>query len=316
MNIEFYSEERLTTWDNFVGTSHKATFLHSRHFLSYHKSRFIDRSVMVYEENKLLAVLPAAEAPNNDKQVISHVGATYGGLISDPSVYGEKTIEILGAIVGFYKDNGYESLIYKCTPSVYQATNDEDDIYALFRMNANLDRVDINAIIDKDARLKVSNQRKRCYKKAVKASLEVNYDFEKIEDFYNILLSNLASKHGAEPVHTLDEIRNLHQRFPDNIVLWSVLDANRKVIAGVLFFFINHTMHAQYITSSPSGYDLGALDFLFENAMSFIQKQEKLRYLAFGTSNEEQGKVLNQTLYRFKRQFGAGSVSHKFYSLV
>ncbi|RYU44051.1 GNAT family N-acetyltransferase [Aliivibrio finisterrensis] len=316
MNIEFYTEDKLSIWDSFVAKSHKATFQHSRTFLNYHRDRFIDRSVIVYDGNKLLAIFPAAETPYNSEQVVSHIGSTYGGLICDASVYGNNTIEILQAIVNFYQDNGYKEIVYKATPSIYHSTTDEDEVYALFRLNARLNRVDINAVVDKYARLKVSSQRKRSYKKAIKASLTVQEGFENIEAFYSILLSNLESKHGAKPVHTIDELKELKQLFPNDIYLWSVITTEGQVIAGVLFFFINQTMHAQYITSSPNGYDLGALDFLFESALSFIEPQEKLRYFAFGTSNEEQGKILNQTLYRFKRQFGAGSVAHQFYSLV
>lgn len=316
MNIEFYNKDKLAIWDSFVAKSHKATFQHSRTFLNYHRERFIDRSVIVYEGNKLLAIFPAAESPHHPEQIVSHIGSTYGGLIYDASVYGTNTIEILQCIVNFYQGNGYKEIVYKTTPSIYHSAIDEDDVYALFRLNARLDRVDINAVIDKYARLKVSSQRKRSYKKAVKASLTVQEGFENIDAFYKILLSNLESKHGAKPVHTIDELKELKQLFPNDISLWSVVSTEGQVISGVLFFFINQTMHAQYITSSSNGYDLGALDFLFESALSFIENQEKLRYLAFGTSNVEQGKVLNKTLYRFKRQFGAGSVAHQFYSLV
>jgi hypothetical protein len=315
LTITYFSGQG-AEWDRFVAQSHKATFQHTRAFLSYHGDRFVDRSVVVHEGNKLIAVFPAAEAPNDSKQVISHIGATYGGLVYDVSIYGDKSIEILKAIVGFYHDNGYREVVYKCTPSIYHATGDEDEVYALFRLNAQLNRVDINAVVDKYARLKVSSQRKRNYKKAVKASLRVHKGFENLDAFYDVLLSNLESKHGAKPVHNVVELKELKQRFPEKLSLWSVVNSNGEVIAGVLFFYINQTMHAQYIASSTEGYSLGALDYLFESALEFIETQSQLRYLAFGTSNEEQGKVLNQTLYRFKRQFGSGSISHKYYTLV
>ena len=38
-------------------------------------------------------------------------------------------------------------------------------------------------------------------------------------------------------------------------------------------------------------------------------------YFDFGISNEDEGRVLNEGLYRFKYEFGAGSAVHEFYEL-
>jgi lipid II:glycine glycyltransferase (peptidoglycan interpeptide bridge formation enzyme) len=39
------------------------------------------------------------------------------------------------------------------------------------------------------------------------------------------------------------------------------------------------------------------------------------RYFDFGISNEQEGRILNEGLYRFKVSFGAGGVVHEFYEV-
>jgi hypothetical protein len=39
------------------------------------------------------------------------------------------------------------------------------------------------------------------------------------------------------------------------------------------------------------------------------------RYFDFGVSNEQEGRILNEGLYRFKTSFGAGGVAQEFYKV-
>ena len=54
---------------------------------------------------------------------------------------------------------------------------------------------------------------------------EENWD--EIADFWRILELNLARRHGASPVHSLEEIQLLHDRFPDEILLDGRQDRRR-----------------------------------------------------------------------------------------
>ena len=79
-------------------------------------------------------------------------------------------------------------------------------------------------------------------------------------------------------------------------------------------FITPTTFHAQYIASSEMGYDCSALDAIFEQGILSAQKDGK-RWFDFGISTEVGGKVLNEGLYRFKSEFGAGGTVHEFYEL-
>src|SRR4051794_9530246 len=97
--------------DEFVARAPMATFLHSRRFLSYHGDRFRDLSLAVLDESQRLAGLfAAAQDPGSEHRVVSHPGLTYGGLVHDGRLGGERMIEALGAICSHYRQQGFGTL--------------------------------------------------------------------------------------------------------------------------------------------------------------------------------------------------------------
>src|SRR5215216_754207 len=72
--IKKYDQSDYTIWNDFVALAKNATFLFHRDFMEYHQDRFEDFSVLVFEGEKLKAVLPANKAENS---VYSHQGLTY-----------------------------------------------------------------------------------------------------------------------------------------------------------------------------------------------------------------------------------------------
>ena len=83
LSVKQYHESNYKQWNAFIGQAKNATFLFHRDFMEYHKERFEDYSLMVFENEKLVAILPANRTGDT---VFSHQGLTYGGL-----VYNEQT---------------------------------------------------------------------------------------------------------------------------------------------------------------------------------------------------------------------------------
>ena len=78
IEIHRYTAAYHRDWNDFVSESSNGTFLFLREYMEYHADRFTDYSLLVYDGNKLLALLPA----NRSGDVLySHAGLTYGGLI-------------------------------------------------------------------------------------------------------------------------------------------------------------------------------------------------------------------------------------------
>ncbi|MEQ4616817.1 MAG: GNAT family N-acetyltransferase [Corticimicrobacter sp.] len=286
--------------------------LHTRQFLEYHKSRFQDRSLLIFEDERLVGLLPAAESLQDATIVSSHPGATYGGIIHDGRLCGAKMIEAVEVIGHFYRECGYRNLDYKAIPDIYSIRPAQDDLYALFRFGASLFRKDLSSAIRLDRRGAVSSRRKRSLKKALEKVI-VSEEICHLDAVWHVLQDNLQRKHGTQPVHSLPEIAELFARFPEQVRLFCAL-IDDQVEAGVVLFNSRQVWHAQYIASSQAGYSISALDALFENIIA-CAGASGAEYFDFGISTEQSGRFLNDGLYRFKTEFGSGGVVHEFYRL-
>lgn len=313
MQLRPYHPADAKDWDEFCGLAHQATFLHTRRFLSYHGDRFQDCSLIVEKDGRWVSVFPAALQPGDERCVVSHPGITYGGLLHKGGVKGEQQVAVLSMICRYYAEQGYTRLVYKAVPWFYHVTPAQDDVYALFRLRARHIRCDLSSTIDLQRRRQVSKRRRRSLKKALRMGVEIREGSEYLPAFWQVLSDNLKKKHQAVPVHTLAEITQLAERFPDNIRCVVGLDGH-EVISGVLIFTTPLVAHAQYIASSENGYEKSALDAVFKYCIEQAMKEGK-RWFDFGISTEHSGMVLNDGLYRFKSEFGGGGTVHEFFEV-
>jgi hypothetical protein len=315
MSIEIisYRQSHETEWEEFCSEAVNATFLHTRRFLSYHGERFEDRSLLIKDEGKLVGLFPAALSLSDSTCVVSHSGITYGGVLHQGGLRGERMIMAFDGICLHYAAQGCTKLIYKAVPTFYHQASAQDDLYALFRLGARRTRCDLSSTIDLHHRLSVSERRRRSLKKAVKAGVSVIEGNKYIPALWSVLTDNLERKHGQSPVHNLDEITLLAERFPSNIqCVCGIVD--NIVVAGTLLFITPTTYHAQYIASSELGYNVSALDAIFEHCIDIAQNDGR-RWFDFGISTENAGLTLNNGLYCFKSEFGGGGSVHEFFEL-
>jgi hypothetical protein len=308
-----YSENDAVAWDAFCNESLQGTLLHTRCFLSYHGKRFVDSSLIIEVDGKCVGLFPAALSPSDTAVVVSHPGVTYGGVIHHGILRGDRMIEALSVIKLYYSSRGLVKLLYKAVPAIYHQAPAQDDLYALFRLAAKRIRCDLSSTIDLQHRLPVSERRRRSLKKAVKAGVEIVEGSQYLSALWDVLFDNLERKHGLLPVHNLEEIKLLAERFPENIRCVCG-EVNGKIEAGTILFITSTTYHAQYIASSETGYDVSALDAVFDYCIQAAQ-QNKKRWFDFGISTEDSGLILNDGLYRYKSEFGAGGTMHEFYEM-
>lgn len=307
--VKKYDQTDYKTWNDFIGQAKNATFLFHRDFMEYHQDRFEDFSLLVFENQKLKAVLPGNKQENS---IHSHQGLTYGGLI-----YGENTklasvIEIFKAVLFFLYENEFEKLYFKTIPSIYHLKPAEEILYSLFLSKAKLVRRDSLSVIDLSQEKNISKIRKRGFQKAISNQLVIKEEND-FESFWNaILIPNLDQKHQAKPVHTIVEMNQLKALFPNNIHQFNVYSDN-KIVAGTTIFETETVAHCQYISKNEKHDNLGSLDYLFQY---FIQERfAGKKFFDFGISNENQGKNLNEGLSYWKESFGAGTIIHDFYEV-
>jgi hypothetical protein len=315
MRIVPYAAPDAAPWDEFVARAPMATFLHTRRFLAYHGARFQDCSLLIRDEREqLVGLLPAAVDRSDARRVVSHPGITFGGVLHAGALRGERMLEALQAVRAYYAEQGFATLRYKAVPYIYHRTPAADDLYALFRLDAARYRCDLSCAIDVAQRPEPSSRRKRGLKKALKSGVELTAGAEFIEPLWQVLSENLARKHGVQPVHSAAEISYLHSLFPQQIE-FVVARLAGEVLAGVVLFVTPMVLHAQYIAASLTGYEVSALDAVFEDCVQRAQARG-IRYFDFGVSTVDEGRQLNAALNQFKAEFGGGGVVHDFYELA
>jgi hypothetical protein len=307
--IKKYTENDFKTWNDFIAQAKNATFLFHRDFMEYHKDRFEDYSLIVLDGEKWVAVLPANSVGN---EIFSHQGLTYGGLVYNEKIKLASVIEIFKVVLSSLNANNIQKLQLKLIPSIYHQKPSEDLNYVLFLLESRLIRRDTLAVIDLSNSYSLSKIRKRGVKNGINNRLiikEVN-DFT---DFWNeILIPNLAQKHQAKPVHSLEEITKLKALFPEKIRQFNVYE-NGVIVAGTTIFESSTVAHSQYISGKEDKNELGGLDLLFYQLISEVFKNK--RYFDFGISNENQGRNLNDGLSYWKESFGANIIIQDFYEV-
>lgn len=304
-----YRSENKNAWDSFVKNSKNATFLHYRDFMEYHADRFDDHSLLLSVNGELVAVLPACE----DQGILkSHSGLTYGGILTSQKMTAERMLFVFDSLLEYLRERDFQSFLYKPVPHIYHVQPAEEDLYAMFRFGGDLTRVDASATVNMQDRLPWSTLRKRGIKKASKAGVFTveNTDYAPVWD---ILEENLASKHEARPTHTLAEIKYLARKFPDNVRLFSA-KKDDEILGAMVVFDCGQVAHAQYITSSIEGRNLGALDYLTDSLLNEYFAQH--RWFDFGISTTDQGRDLNAGLARQKEMFGARTTLYQQYELI
>ena len=275
--------------------------------MEYHKQRFKDASLLIYDDKHRLTALFVANRQGD--KIISHGGLSYGGLIYDNRMTQPFMIKIFQALIAYFITLQVQEVFYKTIPSIYHSGPAEEDRYVLFLLNATLQRRDSLTVVDTQFPISLQNRRSRAMKKAKKRNIQVLCS-EDFSGFWRLLEQNLKEKHGVSPVHTVNEMVSLAQSFPDNIKLFSCYDS-AELLAGIVVYETEHVAHFQYIAASDIGRQLGALDWLFFVLIQEIYADK--RYIDFGVSNEHNGMSLNKGLIDFKEGFGGRTISHDFY---
>ena len=299
-------------WNEFVESSKNGTFLFNRGYMDYHSDRFVDNSFVFYKKDKICALFPANI---REDALFSHQGLTYGGLITSPTTTTEDVLAIFDLIKKECKKCGINKIIYKPVPYIYDKIPAQEDLYALFRNNADLKGRNISSVVNLNTPLKFSKLRKRGEKKAENLGIKIKVSKD-YGTFWEILTQNLKTTYNVSPVHNIEEMERLASAFPDNIKLWGAYKDDR-MIAGVICYYSAKVIHCQYISASPEGKKEGALDFLFSQLLNSSRnlEQSELEWLDLGTSNEMQGRYLNEGLIHQKEGFGARGVCYDCYEM-
>ena len=304
--IKQYTQEYKSDWDTFIQSSKNGTFLFMRNYMDYHSDRFADSSFMFYRKGKLEAVLPGNI---KDDTFYSHQGLTYGGLLQSAKVTTIDVLSIFGLLNQALRDIGIVKVIYKPVPLIYHQIPAQEDLYALFKLNAVKIGCNISSTIYQNNKIRFNELRRRGVKKSSVAGVTI-IESNQFDQFWSILKHNLENRYNKAPVHSLIEIDSLYKTFQDNIKLYTAL-LNNETIAGVVLYITANVIHVQYIAATDVGKSIGALDFLFNHLINDDVFTSPI--FDFGQSTENMGDYLNENLIFQKEGFGGRGTVYEIY---
>ena len=308
--IKRYEHKDYDSWNDFIGKAKNATFLFHRDFMEYHKDRFEDFSLMVFVNEKLVAVLPANRV---GEIVYSHQGLTYGGLVYSDKINGKEVAGILDCLLSFFKENLIKSFYFKPIPVFYPLKGNCETDFFLLKKGAFLDKKEMNLAINLAMPLAISKSKLKHFRKIEKLNLEL-VEENQFESFWELVLApRLLAKYNAKPVHTIQEITKLKESFSNNIKQYSVY-YNDAIIAGVTIFETETVVKSQYGATTEKGEELRALDFLFISLIEKYKKEGKL-FFDMGIVNDDNEKGYHAGLLKQKEELGCTVYSQDFYKM-
>lgn len=310
MKFDLYQLSDHDEWNDFVSQAKNSHFIFNRDFMEYHSDRFTDFSVIARDDKgNIIAVLPANLS---NRTLHSHQGLSFGGLCVRKNATTNMVLDIFKSLILFLRStNLVDDFVYKRLPDFYTNYPAQEDLYALFRLGANLYRRDVSVAVDLYQPLPISNMRRRHVNKATKNNVQF-YEENDLTEFWNLLTCVLQKQHRVHPVHSLYEINNLMHTFPKNIKCFSARK-DGMIIAGTIVFETASVAHTQYLANGRLGRELGGLDLVISKLIEKYSSTKK--YLNLGISSEEEGTFLNEGLISQKEGFGARALVHDFFRL-
>ncbi|HDM75384.1 MAG TPA: GNAT family N-acetyltransferase [Deltaproteobacteria bacterium] len=321
-NIEIveYNPEMQKLWDDFVWNSRNGTIFHTQRFLAYHPpGRFRDCSLLFHKKNRIACVLPGALTTKSENLIYrSHPGSSYGGPVLAFDTDLRFVIEALEIFIYYLSQRGFHSIEMRLPPRVYQRYPSGELDFALTYLGFKVVNMELSTAIylndKKNWWKRFRDDTARSIRKALKTNNLTVKETDDWAHYWKVLTDVLQERHGVSPTHSLDEILTLRQLFPDRIRLFTGY-VNGELAAGIVVFVCNSkALHTFYFAQKYEYQEFRVLNLLIYKIMEWGH-DHGFAYLNLGISTEDNGKLINWGLFRFKEGFGGRGVVRRYYTL-
>ena len=279
--------------------------------MDYHSDRFKDFSLMIYDDTQLVAILPANRL--NDT-LYSHQGLTYGGFIFRDNLTDFNIKDIFKSVFKFLGNHGVNNLELKLLPEFYHFFLSNPFSKYLTTINVNSFRTDKVLAINFNDPLKIHKTKLKHFRKNEKKGFKIKEESDLTLFWDKVLIPRLKEKHGVKPVHSLEEIRDLKLKFPNNIRQFNIyLDS--EILAGITIFDKGEVIKSQYGATTIKGEKERALEFLFLKLIYKFKEEGKF-YFSMGTVRDLKKPLgYNESLKKHKEELGCKVYAQKFYKI-
>ena len=267
--------------------------------MDYHNDRFEDFSVLIYKNKSLVGLIPANRLKNT---VYSHQGLTYGGLVLETNFKAIFLEEIMAAVEKFYKDNGVINFQLKSFPSSYPQYQ-SIPISSFFKNSkAEIITTHKSLAIDYSKEVKVHKTKQKHQRKGLDRGLEIRLDNDFKTFWTEVLTPMLKDRYQTKPVHSLEEIEQLHSFFPDKILQFNVY-LQDKILGGITIYNKGAVVKSQYSATTLEGQNNYAIDVLFLYLIEYY-KNSGTQFFCMGTVTTNDSLGYNPGLLKQKQELG------------
>lgn len=318
IEVKEYTETYHKAWDDFIkNTSRNGGIFQERDFLSYHpEGKFNDASLLFFDKGALMAVFPAAIITENEKlKILSHPGSSCGGLIFHNSATLQQVLEILEALIEFYKSKKMDSIEIRLPEPIFNEIPDEELRYLLWHRGFTLKSQEISTCVKlTEAKMweKLCRKRNLSYiKQQEKEGVKVG-ETDDIDKVYPVIEMNLKARYNRIPTHSKDELKRLKQIYPDRIHYW-VAEKDDQVLGILVLFDVNTTgVHSFYIAKNEQVENVKAMPLLFHKAFEYYYKQG---YAWFNFGISSRGQQIKWGILEFKENVGGRATARQIWHL-
>lgn len=320
----YTGEEMDTTWDQLIDSSPQGTIFHTRRFLSYHPAgRFTDHSLLLFDGGNLLAIFPAAEVldETGSKILKSHPGASYGGMVTHENLATAECIELLEALSAYASEQGFKSIEFRAPERIFHSHPAEQMEYALLHSGFSRAYEEIGTYFDleeywdksdEELIMTIPQKTRPPIRKGLSGGLQFRpLAGDEVRDLHALITRNLI-KHEATPTHSEAELMRLVQLFPDRIPSFGIFEGAVLIGGFVLFEITRKKWHIFYSAMDYEYSKLNPLHFGLYQLLCW-SRTNRYKYLNYGISTEDQGKIINWGLLKFKESFGGNGVIRTYW---
>lgn len=260
ITVSVLNREDEPRWTEFLASAVNATLFHQLDFLAYHPNgRFQFEHLVAQRGNKIVAVIPGGIVEHDGKPIYaSPVGASIGGPAMDPDFAAAEILELAGALQDYVRERAWAGIEITVPPPAYDDRLAEALSFALFYRGFRMTNrwlCPMIPIVSSDGE-RYRRLFRDTYGNRVRAGRKngitvVEGGAGQLDNFLPVFRDTYA-RHGVPPTHTVQEIADLVDRFPDRIQIWAAL-LNGEPVAGILVFHVNRTVaYTFYICTSAS----------------------------------------------------------------
>jgi len=308
-----WNEKILEKVDSFIiNPNTNGEFINTIKYLDYHKDCFKDDSVAIINNcnNDVCCLMLGIE---DGDTFVSHGGTTFSGIVYDYRLSYEKLSEMVDTILNYYQDK-YKKIVIKQCPSLFTTKPTNTIDYLLlqkgyqFRFSDLTCVMDISKINNEDELFKQYEAKRRNeVRKVLKEDMFVFKEEISIDkDIWKMMNETLKDRYSSKTTHTYEEIVDLKERFPEDIVPYSIYTKSGEYAAFGLIYKFKNVFHTQYLDLNYK-YANNYPNLYLIHSLILQARKENYELFSFGGCTKYD-KQLNVGLYKYKMAYGCGDM--------